>query len=282
MTDKSFTLPTHFRSLLVFAGCLCLPVILQAQSKDTLALIKQFIQAGSSYKKLPLYLEIEQQNSTNFIISEEDTTHTKGTFYLLPGISYVRFGDIEQIVNDSMALLVSDKMQHMVLFADARPVLMQLKALTGPAWQDTSAVQVAARFTVQAITSGENRSALLLSGKRLLMNTALPRESMELYYDTRTNQPVKIITIKRTLVPLEANDYKMLQSNAEMAGKLVNKEDSAYYLIKEQVSHFIYRQIRHDTAMKIPVTLSDRIGRNSEGKFQPVKNYEHYQLSINE
>jgi hypothetical protein len=279
MTDHSLTLSTRFCSLLIVALFL-LGQVMQAQSKDTLALIKQFIQAGSAYQTLPLYLEIEQQNSTNFITDEEDTAHTKGVFYLLPGASYMRFGEVEQIVNDSLALLVSNNTQHMMLYTDAKPVRMQLKNLTGPAWQDTSAVQIAARYTVQALTPDGHRRALLLYSKRLLPGASLPRESMELHYDARSRQPVKIITIKRTLVPLEAGDYKTLQNNAEMAGKLVNIDDKEFYLVKEQVNHFLYKQIAHDTAMKIPVVMSDRISRNSTGTFEPVKKYAHYQLSV--
>src|SRR5690349_22972487 len=75
-------------------------VTIQAQKKrarnsnntDTLASLREFVNVCNVYKQLPLYLDMEIVNSTNFITGEEDTTRSTVLFYMKPGISYVKFG----------------------------------------------------------------------------------------------------------------------------------------------------------------------------------------------
>jgi hypothetical protein len=259
----------------------CLPLAGQAQASDTLSIIRQFLQAGNAYKKLPLYLEMELTNSTNFITGAEDTSSTRALFYMQEGASYVHFGEVEQIVNDSMALLVSKKLQRMMLYPDAQPILQQMKTLTGLPGLDSSVAQIVARFTIQQVTTGVNQPVMLLVSKKLLPGSSLSRESIELQYDAKTRNPLKITTLKRTLIPLSKDDYNAFLKRSDMAGKLLSKDDKEYYFIKEQVTAFIYKHISHDGNVKIPVTMANRISRNNKGEFQPAPAYEKFSLTIN-
>ena len=86
-----------------------------AQKKDSLAPLREFLNVSNSYKQMPLYLEVELKNSTNFITSERDTMAAIGKFYLQQNISYMQFGEMEQLVTDSIAILVSDEMQRIIV-----------------------------------------------------------------------------------------------------------------------------------------------------------------------
>lgn len=253
----------------------------QSQTRDSLALIREFVQGVSTYQQLPLQLEMELNNSTNFITSEADTTKTAGYFYIKPGSAYILFGEMEQVVNDSMALLISNNLQRMILYPDAKAILAQMKSMTAIPLQDSSVLHLAGKFTIQKNVSGVDQYKLLLTGRQMVYNTQLPKESIELQYDQKNQRPLKVTTIKRTLLPLSEEDYKTFSGRADLSGKLLNLEDKGYFLVKEQVADFVYKKLTHDTSLKVPVTIADKIEKNSDGAFSPVKKYGEYSLTVN-
>lgn len=251
-----------------------------AQKTDSLALMREFVQVCNSYQQLPLYLELNIQHSTNFITSEQDTATTQATFYMKPGANYIRFGEVEQLVSDSLALLVSDKLQRMILYTNAQPVLAQMKAMAGMPLRDSSIKALSKRYTAQS-TSEKGVAAIVLTGRDLLYSTSLHKETIEVQYDVKTKTPAKLITIKRSLIPLELSDYNTLSSQSGMANQLLSIEGKGYYLVKEQVAIWVYKSIEHEVSMKVPFTIADRIVKNEQGEFIPVKKYETYAVTIN-
>jgi hypothetical protein len=262
---------------------------LQAQKKhartsrntDTLATIREFVRVCNVYKQLPLYLHMEIVNTTNFVTGQEDTTHSEALFYMKPGTTYIRFGETEQLVNDSMALLVSSNLQRMILYSNAQPVLQRMNAMTGILQQDSSLQEMARSFTAQPSPPGQQAAGIILTGRNLLYGTSLPKESIELQYDPATGNPSKVITLKRTLLPVKEDDYKILSGKADMTDKLITIAGKGHYLIKEQVVTFIFKKIEHNAAMTMPATIADRIVKNEQGNYTPVKAYEGYAVTIN-
>jgi len=251
---------------------------LTGTENDSLAAYRAFVRTCNLYQQLPLYLEMELVNSTNFVTGEDDTVHMQGAFYMIPGMSYVRFGDAEQFVSDSIALLVSDKLQRMIVYSQARPMLRQMQAIVGMQWTDSSLQQMANRFTANASAAS---SAILLTGRDLLYGTSLPKESIELQYDPQTQEPVKVITIKRTLLPVSEEDAKILREQGVDAARLLAIEGKGQFFIKEQTGTFIYKKILHTAGMTLPATIADRIVKNEQGRFTPVKAYENYVITLN-
>lgn len=274
-------------SLMIAMMGMC--VVLQAQKKhaknnnatDTIAALREFVHICNVYKQLPLYLDMDIVNSTNFITGEEDTTRSTVLFYIKPGTSYVKFGETEQLVNDSMALLVSNQLQRMILYSNAQLVLQRMKALTGLIQQDSSLQGMASSFTAQMTTTEQQVATITLTGRILLYGTSLPKELVELNYDKETKEPVKVTTLKRALLPLKEDDYKALSEKGEMAGKLVTIADKGHFLVKEQSVSFIYKKIGHDAAMAMPATIADRLVKDDQGQFVPVKTYEGYAVTVN-
>lgn len=252
-----------------------------SSNTDTLATLREFVRVSNVYKQLPLYLEMEIINTTNFVTGQEDTTRSGVLFYMKPGTTYIRFGETEQLVNDSMALLVSSQLQRMILYSNAQPILQRMKAITGIIQQDSSIQGMANSFTAQLSMPEQQSAVITLTGKALLYGTSLPKESVELQYDKATKDPLKVTTLKRTLLPLNDDDYKTLSEKPDMVSKLVTIDDKRHFLVKEQLVSFIYKKIGHDAAMAIPATIADRIVKNDEGQFIPVKSYEGYAVTVN-
>src|SRR5215207_967774 len=154
-----------------------------AQKKDSLSLFKDFAAISTNYKQLPLYLQLEIKSSTNLITSEEDTADINGEFYLRNENSYVHVGEFEQIVNDSMALLVHNHLKQMILYSNAAPVVRKMKSMMGFALPD-SAIQALA-FTHRAVStklSGQS-SVIELQSRSVLQGTDLQKEIIQLQYD---------------------------------------------------------------------------------------------------
>jgi hypothetical protein len=268
------------RCSLVLACLLNLCQVALAQRVDTLALIRQLIKAGTASRQLPMHLEMELKSSTNFITSEADTASTRGSFYLLPQASYIRIGEAEQLLTDSLSLVVSNKLQRMMLYKDGQSSWMSMAIPGGPGWQDSSTAQIAAKYIIQYLPSNKEGDAYTIADKRLLQATTLPREWMQIQLEAGSNRLRSMTTIKRTLVPLSAADYASIRQNVNLADKLVNISDKEYYLIREQETSFIYTSISHDPAIRIPVVIADRVRRDQEGAFQPVEGYKNFVLTV--
>jgi hypothetical protein len=270
--------------LLMLTGC-----CLQAQKKssrkarnnDTLADIRNFIRVSNIYQQQPLYLDMEWKNSTNFITSYADTSGMRLVFYLKPGMAYIRFDEAEQLVNDSMALLVSDKLQRMILYSNAQPVIQKMKSIITMLTGDSSVQQMAVRYKAESTTAINNLATTKLTGREYVQGSSLPKESIELQYDVQKNEPIKVITTRRSLVRIPEQDYKDFSANAQYKDMLVAIEGKGHFLVKEQTSAFIYNSIKHEADMKLPVTIADRLTRNELGELVPVKQYEQYAVTYN-
>jgi hypothetical protein len=252
-----------------------------AQQKDTLSSLKDFVSISSGYKQMPLYLELEMKNSTNFITGEDDTANIKGEFYLGNESSYVHFGEFEQVINDSLALLVSDKLQQMILYTNAGLIVKKMKDMMGMSLPDSSILNLARRYISSANELSKGSSAIELQSRAVLYGTALPRETIELRYDAIKKIPQQVTTLIRSLLRLDSLQYLQLQNEAGVAEKLLTLEGS-YFLVKEQFTAYVYKKIERGSVAKVPVSISDRIMKNEEGEYIPVKKYESYSLTKNE
>lgn len=248
---------------------------------DTLDVYRKITEISNVYKQLPLQLEMELINSTNFVTGESDSARIRGSFYIQPGLSYIRFGEAEQLVNDSMTLVVSDKLQRMVLYSHAQPILQQMQAITGLQGSDSSLLQMAARYTAQYASPAENVTSIILTSRNVLYGTNQPKESVEFQYDVVTKEPLKVITIKRSLLPLTDEDDSTLRGQGNLSEKLITIEGRGHFLVKEQVGTFVYKKIRHDGGNLLPASIADRIVKNDQGEYTPVKAYEGYAVTIN-
>jgi hypothetical protein len=248
--------------------------------EDTLTLIRQFIHVCNVYKQVPLYLDLEIYNTTNFITGPEDTTRSQAEFYMLPGSSYIRLGEVEQLVDDSMALLVSDKIQKMILYSNAQPVIARMKMMMGLSLPDSSILELAKKYKAQAKLFNDTIAIELVS-RIQLYGSVLPKETIEVQYEPKTKKLFRVITTKRTLIPLEQSDFNNLKAQPGLADKLIVRGDSAWYLVKEQAGTFVYKKIEHEKNMILPATITKRVGKNNQGEFVPVKGYEEYTVIIN-
>lgn len=272
----------------VFYAWICLFLFLiplkgvsQKNKKDTLSIIRDFISVSTGYKQFPMYLKMEMYNSSNFIMNEEDTSAITAEFFLQKDNSYVRFGELEQIVNDTMALIVSRKDEAMVLFTDAAPVIRQMKTMMGLPVHDSMVRNLSYRYTGTVISSTKELSVIELRSRALIHGTDIPKDVIRVEYENGTRFPKLVQNTRRTTIPLDSARYNEFKGNASLSSSLFAME-GYYFLLKEQVSAYHYLSIQTMAAVKVPVLIQDRVTKNDEGEYVPVKQYENYIITRND
>jgi hypothetical protein len=252
----------------------------QAQTKDTLAPLREFVSVSNGYKQMPMYIGMEMQSSTNFITNETDTTTVQGEFFLKQENSYVRFGEFEQVVNDSLALLVSNKLSHMVLFRDAGPVVLMMQKMMGVNIPDSNLLKMAERYSGGYRVGQKNETVIELQSRAKVYTTSHSKETIEMRFDTKSRKPLQVVTVSRNLIRLDSLQYQQLQAELTLTANLLLIE-GAPFLLKEQVTTWVYKKMEYPFTGNVPVLITDRVGKDAEGEYKPVKNYEMYRLTIN-
>jgi hypothetical protein len=247
--------------------------------KDTLAGIRLFMRVCNAYKQLPVQLDLDIRHSANLVGRPDDTAHASARFYLQQRGSYIEMDNMEQVVNDSLMLLVSKPARRMILYAHRQSVANQLSQYLGFGLQDSSLARIAGKFTlVSTASAGDTASIELVSRASLYAN--LPAvEEITVKYDPVTARPYQVTDTRRKLVMVEKSLYKDYNDRPEWAGKTLSIGDSSFFLIKEVASVYSYRKITHDEHADLPVRIGDRIVADDQGRYRPVKSYADYLLT---
>lgn len=251
----------------------------QAQRGDSLATLKLFMKVCNSYKQLPVQVDLDITNSANILVTAEDSSHTRATFVLRKEGSYIDLGDMEQIANDSVILLVSKRMKRMLLYSNTRSVSQQLQLSVGLQLKDSSLLRLAGRYTAAGTAIAKDTAEIGITGRLVVRMTNLPAETIRLKYDPVSYQPYEIRQVKRSLRPLTETDYRQLLSQGFTEGGALIHSDNRYYVVREQVSVYRYDRITHAPGDRLPVTIDDRITGDGNGNYKAISKYEGYSVS---
>src|SRR6266536_1252799 len=232
---------------LFFLLLLIAPIWIFAQKKskeDQLALMREFIQICNSYKKAPLHVSVTIHHSADVVLSAEDTASTVAEFFITGKGTYIKMDELEQVVNDSLMLFISNNAKRMVLYPNNTPVSAQLNKYMGIQLQDSSLQKIANKYTASLISSGEGEQGshiIEVQSKNKIVNTSLSKEAIQVKYDTGTKQPMEVVQVFRTLIPLDSSEYKTLLLKSEYAEKLVATDKNEFFLINKHTTRFVYK-----------------------------------------
>jgi hypothetical protein len=250
-----------------------LSVNIFAQSKETTQLFKKFVIICNGYKQLPLQLIVDYKKTSNMPLYKDDSTAMQGVFYLEKGAAYIKFGEAEQIVTDSLALIVMSGINQMLLSENTTDIAAKVNSMINMTVMDSSVKSFAERYTIQQKSLDAVTAVLEISNKQKVYGTEIPFEKIILTYNSKTNDPQKIETIKRGLIKKPAE--------GEYAATMITIPEKGEYLLKEDVTAYVYKTITHDANKKMPVILADRIVKDTANNYIPVKAYKNYTLIVN-
>jgi hypothetical protein len=258
--------------------CVFISVAAYSQKKkktkvaDELQVIKEFIATCNGYKKLPLHVEVEQENTAFFPASDEDTMRLNAEFTFTSTGSYVRYGNIEQISDDSLMLVVSNDQRVMMLYPHAQNIEQLLTSLTGSFAADSSLKKLYELYSSQFLAAEGEKTVIELKSRMPLPGTDQVKEIIKVKYKSQNKEPDEIIYLRRTLVPVDSVEFASL-------GDKAIKKGGGWFLVNERVRTYRFKKISHEATISLPVNIAQRIKKVS-GEYVAAKGYEGYYISM--
>lgn len=251
----------------------------RAQQQDSLAVLQLFMKICNDYKQLPVQVDIDISHSTNYFVDVEDTSHVHGRFTLRREGSYIGLGEMEQIANDSIILLVSSRLKKMLLYSNHHSVSQQLQASMGWQLKDSSLKRLAAKYASWLKATPGDTAEIVITSRWFVRLTTLPGETIRVRYNPVNFQPYEIRQVKRSLRPVTEDGYRLLLQQPQVEKNSLVHSDSSHYVVREQVSVYRYDRITHVQDYRLPVTIDDRITKDGDGNYKPAGKYESYSLT---
>lgn len=247
---------------------------------DTLQGYKLFTSLSRDWQKPPLQLKVSVSNSSNMAVSASDTAFQEGAFYLKEKAAYIRFGDMEQLLDDSTALMVSHGMRRMVLFSGAGQLADKMRDMMSTPASMASIEAMAKKYRV-AVGEGQGDTGnISLFSRALVPGTDIPLEQVGMQYDAVTSIPIMVTSIRRTAIPLEPQEYTQVhQEKPELGANLIDEGTGKYWLLKENKSTFKYLGLGHDPDIALPAIISDRLLKKNDS-YKPAAGYENYSVAL--
>lgn len=248
-----------------------------AQKKTTELLFKDFVNICNSYKNLPLQLKVEYKKTSNIYTNNMDTNIIQGVFNIQKEGAYIHFGKVEQIVNDSFALAVMEDAKLMVLSENNIGANGIVNNMFKSPINDSSIDKLAKKYSISKRIVDNKTAVLLVVSKTKLYKSDIVKEQMEVWYNIKTMEPEKLITITRSLT----KKSKDIINGKELSAVVITIPEKGEFFVKEEMVNLMYKSIEHNVNNKLPINMSDRIVRDDTKNFVPVKAYENYNLKFN-
>jgi hypothetical protein len=249
------------------------------EKTDTLLPFREFAAVCNLYKQMPVQLSLHYQKTTTFPVEEEDTANTTADFYLTPKGTYIKFGNLEQIANDSFIVMISNEQQMMMLFENTINIQQRFSNYMGFQMADSSVLKMAKEYSAVFLPGSEGRGIIELKNRSPLPGTDMIKEIITVTYNEKTKDPQKVVHLRRSIIPIEKEDWESFAGKETVKDKLLIINDH-YFLLNERNTVYDYKNISHSSDMKLPVTVGERVVRNTKGELVPAKGYEEYHLTV--
>jgi hypothetical protein len=266
----------HFLTLIVllWAGSLAA----QSPESDSLAAFRPLAAIAGLYQRSAVQLTLHLRREATPVTNASDTLETDiEMYYGLPN-EYVRTEGLEEIVNDSVVLLVNIPARRMLRYHNTPAIRNGLNR--GPvSWlADSSLATLAKRYRATNIAGDTGVSKTELTSRDVIAGTQLPKERITLLYRTATGLPVQCTETRVSMVPVDSLVYTQLQKQAAYSGRLLTgsgRKGRIFLIVKESSTVCSFRGI--DLRVKRPpVSETDRLVLTAGGIYKPAKGFEEY------
>jgi hypothetical protein len=262
------------KQLVLVIWALTTGMVCWSQKKEQRALFGEFMQACNAYQQLPLHLNMSCRVSSGLPAAQEDTAMVNGDFYITGNQAYIRFGSTEQLLDDTMALVVMNDIKHMVAYQNSQPLAAQLKSIMNRPLAGETVDQLIEKYRITKIPLDKETLLLRIESKKPVYEGMEPAVTVELTCNTALTMPQKIITTKRSL-------YKMAEQEAQAQVKTTTIPGKGIFGVREAVTTFFYNKIEHIPGLQLPVAIKDRVMKGTEENLVPAKAYEDYTVTEN-
>lgn len=250
-------------------------------ASDSLSVYRELTLMGQWCQQLPLYMDLHFAHSVMMASKRKDSAETDMVLYYGKTGSYIKAEGMEQIVNDTMLVLVNNEAKMLRLYSSGSMPQNSLQRTVLPLMSDGSINNLALRYSVNVADGDKKLKRIVLESREMVFGTALAKELISISYYAGSYQPVSFDQTKRSLMPVDSTVYSRLMQDDQYKGKLVStraKGNFLFFIVKEQQTVCRVINVRHGQ-QDPPVRQQDRVARMPDGTYQPAKGFEDYMLS---
>lgn len=252
--------------------------IARSQTKETVV-VDKLVEVLNACRKKPVHLIISVKDSSANKVVGNDTTGLQVEVYAYPEGTYIKMGNVVQVIDDSVMLYMRNNIKAMSLYmlTGDKKKITDFSGLLGVG----DVKRLLKDYTLQQINQpgGEqNVSTIHLLAKNRLYVTGLPINELRLAYNMQTSVPLKITQIHRSITPLDSSAYNRLTGNVAYAGRLINVSSVEHYLLSEKYQVYTYTNLEFNKNKPLPLQISDCVFRDKNGNYSLSKQFAEYTL----
>jgi hypothetical protein len=265
-------------------GMLSLLLLLRttsAISQDSLVAFREFAKLRQVYGHLPVQIRIDIQNSATPFTTPLDTLESAMNIYVgAPGM-YLEAEGLEEIVNDSLVIMVNNPAKQIILYPNNGDVMKKMQESLSIVLPDSSLKTLAEKYTSLAQDVDGNQRKIILRSREMLYGTKQPKEIITVTFEKSSSRPIEIDQAKLKPMLIDSANYANFVNDKIYDGKLIRIQTSKgniFFLVKESRTLYRFRKIDYDVPNP-PAREQDRIVKAKDGSYMPAKGYEDYLLS---
>lgn len=248
------------------------------QRVDTLAVYREFAALGQWYMQQPLQMSVHFGYRCTPAYADNDSVETDMQLYYGKNDFYMQSEGMEQIVNDSVVVMVNNETKMINLFPNNGQAFKKLQEAMALFTIDSSLQKLAQLYTAGISDTGQGAKQITLQSRNKVSGTNYLKEIVSVTFDAATRRPLSYHHITRSLAPVDSLAYSRLAENSAYGGRLITtkvKEYNLFLVVKERITDCRFTNISH-SQQQSPAREHDRVLRQANGEYQAAKGFENY------
>lgn len=252
------------------------------QSIDSLTAYREFISLGKWYLNTPLNIKVHYINKTTPFVRETDNMENDILLYYGKDAFYMNTGGMEQIVNDSLTVLVNNEAKMIKLFSNPNALKNSMERIIPTFVPDSSLQKLASQYSIIIHEEGKDIKKMTLESRSIVSGTSLNKESISIVYNASSYQPVNYTRATRNLIPVDSAVFVQMEADPDYSGRTVRSKTSRgvdlFFVLKEKTTECRFLQVSYQVKLA-PVLPQDRVVKGLDGEYSPAKGFEEYLVS---
>lgn len=253
------------------------------KNDDTLTVYREFATLGRWYLQQPLQVNVHFGYRCTPAYAGNDSVDTDMQLYYGGNDFYMQAEGMEQIVNDSVVVMVNNETRMINLFPNDGQAFKKFHETMALFVPDSSLQKLAQLYVANRNDEGQGARRIILQSRTSVTGTDHLKEIISITYDATTHRPLAYHHITRSLAPVDSLVYSRLAENSAYNGRLISTKvnhHNLFLVVKEKITDCRFTNISHGIQGP-PAREHDRVLRGENGEYGGAKGFENYLVTTN-
>lgn len=252
---------------------LLLSATLQAQKKNDAEAVRKFVKCIALMRQAPVSATMTLESHADVNNVPEDNYSMSGSFSIQENAIYIRMGETEQLMNDSVAIMVSNETKQIVLKeTNGNAGNPQLPGLQWSGQEESTVNALKKQYAAVA-----NEDGVLMTSRALLTGTKMPRETVQLKMNRQNGFPEEVLVIRKKMVVMDSAQMVQVRDEQQIPAERFMQSEGVYRVIKEITIKIMYGPVNKENN-QIPVKVEERLRKEPGGEWTPAQAYADYRV----